>query len=132
MSAMNSYDKGMELWAHIRGLAGCTGQQQDWEALEECAVADAVERLAENGGVPGWMTKEVEELAGDAVGGGIGANTRVGILREAFEELERERFKEFVDKCCERWLETSRKVMEFIEEENEEDAQEDEEFIGDY
>ena len=106
---MNKWDSEMELWSRIRGLAGCAELpgQQDWDQIEREAVRRAFEGMAEEGGWPGRVDEEeVERLAVCAVG----CNDEISVMREAFEELEQERFREFVDRCCKEWLEESQRV----------------------
>jgi hypothetical protein len=105
------------LWARIRAAAGCEDSAAEDAAVLEGVLDAAHVRIAEELGEqagPGWMPEDGPELERIAMLAVDPGNPGEGILWEAFRELEMERFKVFVNGCCEEWQARAQEAAKLV------------------
>ena len=107
---MSAYDADMEMWARIRGMAGCGVEASELEEEERDSKFSVVQQLASGtAGGPGRLVseEEINRVVCEAVGTGEEA-----IVWREFQRLEQMRYRVFVDCCCAFWLGEARKAEE--------------------
>jgi hypothetical protein len=107
---MSAYDDDMEMWARIRGMAGCGVTISELEEEERDSKFSVVQQLASvTAGGPGRLVseEEINRVVCEAVGTGEEA-----IVWREFQRLEQMRYRVFVDGCCAFWLGEARKTVE--------------------